>query len=84
MNEKTTAGKRREIRFRETTAADRPRLIGPVNATFSVETFIDGTRTDEEHLGAVMSKKLSTHGSTQRQLTYSYLRFLAYLRVSFS
>ena len=44
------------IHFRIATAADRPRLISLINSAFSVETFIDGTRTDDEHLAATMEK----------------------------
>ena len=33
--------------FREATAADRSRLISLVNAAYSIETFLEGTRTDE-------------------------------------
>jgi ribosomal protein S18 acetylase RimI-like enzyme len=47
---------RSEVRFRVATAADRPQLIPLINAAFSIEKFIDGTRTDEEHLAATMEK----------------------------
>ena len=45
-----------EIRFRVAEAADRPRLIQLINAAFSIETFFEGTRTDEERLAAMMAK----------------------------
>lgn len=50
------SGTRSEIRFRAAAAGDRPRLIELINAAFSVETFIEGTRTDEERLMAMMAK----------------------------
>ena len=34
---------------------DRPRLISLINAAFAVETFLEGTRTDEERLAAMRS-----------------------------
>ncbi len=45
-----------EIRFRVAEAGDRPRLIQLINAAFSIETFFEGTRTDEERLAAMMAK----------------------------
>jgi len=45
-----------QIHFREATAADRPRLVALINAAFSIETFLEGTRTDEERLTAMMAK----------------------------
>jgi predicted N-acetyltransferase YhbS len=45
-----------EIRFRVAAAIDRPRLIQLINAAFSVETFIEGTRTDDQRLAAMMAK----------------------------
>jgi ribosomal protein S18 acetylase RimI-like enzyme len=36
------------------TPADRSRLIPLINAAFAVETFLEGTRTDEERLAAMM------------------------------
>jgi predicted N-acetyltransferase YhbS len=44
------------IRFRLATAADQPRLIAMVNSAFSIETFLEGTRTDPERLEAMMQK----------------------------
>lgn len=44
------------IRVRLATEADRARLIPLVNAAFSIETFLEGTRTDEERLAATMRK----------------------------
>ncbi len=54
--EKETSGGEREIRLRMAIAADQPRLIELINAAFAVETFIEGTRTDEERLTATMAK----------------------------
>jgi ribosomal protein S18 acetylase RimI-like enzyme len=36
--------------------ADLPRLVGLINAAFSIETFLEGTRTDNERLAASMRK----------------------------
>jgi ribosomal protein S18 acetylase RimI-like enzyme len=36
--------------------ADRPSLITLINSAFSIETFLEGTRTDEVRLAAMMSK----------------------------
>lgn len=44
------------IRVRLATAADMPQVIALVNGAFAVETFIDGTRTDEERLAEMMQK----------------------------
>jgi predicted N-acetyltransferase YhbS len=45
-----------QIHFRVATASDRPRLVQLINAAFSVETFLDGTRTDHRRLAAMMAK----------------------------
>lgn len=45
-----------EIHFRAATAADHVPLIALINSAFSVETFLDGPRTDEERLTAMMEK----------------------------
>ncbi len=45
-----------QIHFREASAADRPQLIPLINSAFSIETFLEGTRTDEERLAAMMAK----------------------------
>jgi predicted N-acetyltransferase YhbS len=42
------------LRIRPATAADRPRLIPVINTAFAVETFLEGTRTDDERLAAMM------------------------------
>jgi ribosomal protein S18 acetylase RimI-like enzyme len=42
------------LRLREATAADRPRLIPLINSAFSIETFLEGTRTDDERLADMM------------------------------
>ena len=44
------------LTMRLATAADRPRLIPLINAAFSIEEFLDGTRTDEERLSEAMEK----------------------------
>ncbi|HZR29146.1 MAG TPA: GNAT family N-acetyltransferase [Terriglobales bacterium] len=43
-----------QIRIRVATAADVAAIIAIVNAAFSIETFIDGTRTDEERMAELM------------------------------
>ena len=42
--------------IRVATDADRPRLIALVNSAFSIETFLEGTRTDDERIAALMQK----------------------------
>jgi predicted N-acetyltransferase YhbS len=53
MTEKATAS---SLHIRPATEADIPRLVRMVNSAFSVETFLEGTRTDEPRLAATMSK----------------------------
>lgn len=42
--------------IRAANAEDRQRLIPLINAAFSIETFLEGTRTDEARLAAMMEK----------------------------
>lgn len=42
--------------IRLATPEDRPRLIGMINAAFAIETFLEGARTDDERLSAMMQK----------------------------
>jgi ribosomal protein S18 acetylase RimI-like enzyme len=49
-------GHAHDLRFRVATYADRPRLITLVNSAFSIETFLEGTRTDDERIAAMMQK----------------------------
>ena len=44
------------LHFRVATDADRPRIIALVNSAYSIETFLEGTRTDDERLSAMMKK----------------------------
>jgi ribosomal protein S18 acetylase RimI-like enzyme len=44
------------LNIRSATAADRPRLIPLINSAFSIESFIDGTRTNDEQLATMMEK----------------------------
>jgi ribosomal protein S18 acetylase RimI-like enzyme len=44
------------LHIRLATPADRPRLIPLINAAFAIETFLEGTRTDDERLAALMQK----------------------------
>ena len=56
MDKKTDIDSEPLIRFRVAEAGDRARLIPLINAAFSIETFLEGTRTDEERLAATMRK----------------------------
>jgi ribosomal protein S18 acetylase RimI-like enzyme len=56
MKEKANSTTGAPIRVRLATEADRARLIPLVNSAFSIETFLEGTRTDEERLAATMRK----------------------------
>jgi ribosomal protein S18 acetylase RimI-like enzyme len=42
------------LRIRPAIAADRPRLIPVINSAFAIETFLEGTRTDDDRLAAMM------------------------------
>jgi predicted N-acetyltransferase YhbS len=44
------------LHIRPATETDIPRLVRMVNSAFSIETFLEGTRTDETGLAATMSK----------------------------
>lgn len=44
------------LRFRPATATDQAQLIALINAAFSIETFLEGTRTDEARLAPMMEK----------------------------
>src|SRR5713101_2569552 len=44
------------VRIRAATAADMPAMIPVVNTAFAIETFLDGTRTDEERMAEMMRK----------------------------
>jgi len=44
------------LTIRLATEADRPRVIALVNSAFAIESFLDGTRTDEERLASLMEK----------------------------
>ena len=44
------------LRIRLATTADIPRLVPMINAAFTVETFLEGTRTDIDRLSAYMLK----------------------------
>ena len=45
-----------DLHIRPASPADRPRLIPVINAAFAIETFLEGTRTDDERLAAMMQK----------------------------
>ena len=44
------------LHIREVTPADIPALAAMINSAFSIETFLEGTRTDEDRLAAMMRK----------------------------
>ena len=44
------------VHIRAATAADMPAMIPVVNTAFAIETFLDGTRTDEERMAEMMGK----------------------------
>jgi ribosomal protein S18 acetylase RimI-like enzyme len=56
LGERNAAGSRPSLRVRLATAADRPRLIPIINAAYSIEKFLGGTRTDGTRLAAMMEK----------------------------
>jgi ribosomal protein S18 acetylase RimI-like enzyme len=45
-----------QVTIRTATAADLPALIPLINRAFAIETFLDGTRTDEGRLSAILHK----------------------------
>ena len=45
-----------ELRIRPATSADSQKLIPLINCAFSVETFLQGPRTDDERLATAMEK----------------------------
>jgi len=59
-NQSSSAGPRGQshskINYRLATAEDAARLIPMINAAFSIEDFLEGTRTDEVRLAESMSK----------------------------
>ena len=42
--------------IRLATPTDRPHLIPLINSAFAIETFFEGTRTDDERLAAIMER----------------------------
>jgi ribosomal protein S18 acetylase RimI-like enzyme len=44
------------VHIRAATAGDVPAIIRVVNAAFAIETFLDGTRTDEKRMAETTSK----------------------------
>ena len=44
-------------RLRVATARDIPAMMAVLNAAFAIETFMEGTRTDEAHLSEVMRQE---------------------------
>lgn len=45
-----------QVIIRKASPHDLPRLVPLINKAFAIETFLDGTRTDEERLSATMVK----------------------------
>lgn len=56
MNDKAKPTADSDLFIRQATAADRPRLIALVNSAYAIETFLQGTRTDELRLASMMAK----------------------------
>ena len=54
QNANSTSELESTLVVRLATDADRARLIPLINSAFSIETFLDGTRTDEDSLAAMM------------------------------
>jgi ribosomal protein S18 acetylase RimI-like enzyme len=54
QNARETFKSSSSIRIRPASAADRARLIPVINAAFAIETFLEGTRTDDARLAAMM------------------------------
>ena len=52
----SSIGSESQIVYCLATSEDAPRLIPMINAAFSIEEFLDGTRTDETRLAAMMEK----------------------------
>jgi ribosomal protein S18 acetylase RimI-like enzyme len=52
----TIPGIESPLHLREAGSADRPRLVTLINTAFSIESFIGGTRTDNENLAEHMAK----------------------------
>jgi ribosomal protein S18 acetylase RimI-like enzyme len=44
------------VKMRVATHADRDRLVSLVNSAYAIETFLEGTRTDDERMAATMEK----------------------------
>ncbi|WP_109486614.1 GNAT family N-acetyltransferase [Occallatibacter savannae] len=44
------------LHIRLATPADRPSLVPLINAAFAIETFLEGTRTDDDRLSAMMQQ----------------------------
>ena len=56
MHQNASTASETALHIRPATDADRPHLILLINAAFSIETFFEGTRTDEDRLAAMMRK----------------------------
>jgi len=52
MTQMTQDTSHASLRTRPAAPADLPRLVRIINAAYSIESFLDGTRTDLEHLTA--------------------------------
>ena len=52
----SSANARPNLNIRMATAGDIPAIIPIVNAAFAIESFLEGTRTDEERMSAMMEK----------------------------
>jgi hypothetical protein len=45
------------LRIRLATEADIPHLVPMINAAFTVETFLEGTRTDHQRFSALTAQR---------------------------
>ena len=67
QNETPTSEPDSPLRVRLATDADWPRLIPLINSAFAIETFLEGTRTDDERLAAMMQQGRDPDGRRRRR-----------------
>ena len=68
VNDKAKPTADSDLHIRQATAADRPSLIELVNSAYAIETFLQGTRIDDQRLSAMLQKGgilLAENGSGQ-------------------
>ena len=64
-------GSQRTLQIRIATRADTPVMIAIVNEAFSIEDFIDGTRTDEARMSGLMEKGAFLVGEDEGRIVAS-------------